>query len=943
MRRAIFLIALAWALVAAPGAYAQFGLKGLDVIFTPEEGHVPLEAGSHPAELTTKLALNTAVIPGGAIDPETGEPVDGEIPEGALKDLEVTQIPGFIGNQRAVPRCSNAQFRTRIEGYPQCPDAAAIGVASLKAEFNVFPVGTEEFIHVPVYNLVPSPGEAAKFGFVALNVPVVLDVSVNPNPPFNLVAHLDDIPQGLLVYGSELTIWGVPASDSHDSLRGECVGEPVKPTPLPVSLGDCPVSTPELAFLTMPRSCQGPQATVFRADSWLQPGAFTDPQQALTHNEALPPEEEGMNNCESLRFTPQADARPTTTAASSPSGLELGLEVSDPGLIAPGGRAQSDIRRVEVTLPEGMTVNPGAADGMVACTKAQYDAASLSDRGCPDAAKLGTLEVESPLLEESLQGSIYLAQPDDPATAEPGAENPFDSLIGFYMLIENERNGIFVKQAGRVEPDPASGRLTSVVEDIPQLPFSRLSVRFREGPRAPLATPARCGSYTSKVMLTPWSGGEAVESNSTFQITGGPEGASCPAGIPFAPGFQAGSVNNAAGVYSPFFIHLIRGSQEEPITRFSSSLPPGVVPKLAGVARCSDQQIAAAAIAPGRVEALSPSCPVASQIGRVLAGAGAGSALTYVPGKVYLSGPFAGSPMSVVAVVPAVAGPFDLGTVVTREGIDINPITYRGEVDGTFSEPIPQMLRGIPLGLRDLRIYVDRPDFMRNPTSCAPAKTTATVFGSAQRALLSARYQAASCASLAFKPRLSLALKGKTKRSGHPELRSVLVPRMGDANIAKAVVTLPHSEFIDQNHISNPCTRVQFNAGNCPAGSVLGTARAITPLLDEPLEGPIYFRSNGGERKLPDVVVDLRGQFHITLVGFVSSSRGRIRTTFAAAPDAPVTKFSLRLKGGREGLLVNSQDLCSKARFVQVRFTGQSGKTTSNRQPIATSCRQGHN
>lgn len=936
MRRALLTLVLLAALTAAPSAQAQFGLKGLDVIFTPAPGHESLESGSHPAELTTTLSLNTTVVPDGAIDPETEELVDGEVPDGALRDLEVAQIPGFVGSQTAVGRCSAAQFRTRIEGYPQCPDASAVGVAAVKAEFEVFPVGTEAFVHVPVYNLAPSRGEAAKLGFVVLNVPIVLDVGVSPDPPYNLVANINDISNVLLVYGSQLTIWGNPGDESHDSLRGECVGEVLLATPQPVSRGDCPVSMPEEAFLTLPRACQGPLATLFAASSW--EGAAAEPQSVLTHNNAIPAEAEGMSGCESLGFEPQAAAQPTTTSASSPSGLAFRVEVDDPGLTDPEGRAQSDIRNVEVTLPEGMSVNPGAAEGMAACAKAQYEAASLTDQGCPDAAKLGTVEVKSQLLEEPLQGSIYLAQPDDPATAEPEAENPFDSLIAFYMLIESQQNGIFVKQAGKVEPDPVTGQLRSVVEEVPQLPFSKLSVRFREGPRAPLTTPTRCGAYTTQVRLTPWSGGESLESNPTLEITSGSGGSGCPGSEPFSPGFQAGSISNAAGAYSPFFIHVTRASGEQPITRFSATLPPGVVPKLAGVAQCREAQIAAAAAAAGRSELASSSCPAASQIGRVVAGAGSGSALTYVPGKIYLAGPFAGAPLSVVAVVPAVAGPFDLGTVVTREAIDVNPVTYRGEVDGSSADPIPQMLQGIPLGLRDLRIYVDRAEFMRNPTSCAPLATAASVFGTASQALLSARYQAASCASLAFKPKLNLALKGKTKRTGHPELRSVLVPRGGDANLAGAVVTLPHSEFIDQNHINNPCTRVQFAANECPKGSILGTARAITPLLDEPLEGPVYFRSNGGERKLPDVVVDLRGQFHVTLVGFVTSKHGGIRTTFASAPDAPVTKFSLRLYGGKRGLLVNSENLCAKSRFAEVRLKGHNGKVRSGNQRIQTNC-----
>ncbi len=926
--------AVALALFAAAPASAAFGLNELDVIFTNQDGSTATQAGSHPYAMSTTLGLNTHVVPEGATDPNTELLVDGEIPDGEVKDMRIDQIEGLVGSQSAVPKCSSVDFNTRVNLRASCPDSTAVGVAAVKAEFNTFPVGVEEYVHVPVYNLAPSPGEAAKLGFVALDVPIVIDVGVNDKPPYNLVARLDDVPQGVIFYSSTLTIWGNPANSSHDSLRGSCVGEPLQFSQEPISLGSCPVNVPEAPFLTLPRACNGPLATIFTADSWANPGAFTEPQSILTHNESEPPIPTGMTGCSLLNFDPTIAAQPTTAQGESPSGLSVDLDVKDVGLTSSGGRAKADIKKVQLTLPEGVTVNPSAAEGLGVCTLAQYNAASAEDQGCPESSKLGTVLVKSPLIEEPVEGSIFLAAQED---------NPFGSLLAFYMLLENPRFGIFIKQAGKVEPDPQTGQLVSTVDDIPQLPFSHFTLRFREGPRAPLATPGLCGTYTTKAVLTPWSGGESVLSDSTFTVSSGPGGGPCPTSgtAPFRPGFEAGTVSNAAGSYSPFYMHLTRADGEQSLTRFDAVLPAGVVPKLAGIPSCTDAQIAAAKAKTGRQELAFPSCPAASQIGRVLAGAGVGSALTYVPGKIYLAGPFGGDPLSVVVIVPAVAGPFDVGTVVTREAITIDPETYVGEIDGAASDPIPHILKGIPLKLRDLRVYVDRSEFMRNATSCNEGSTLATVFGSGANvfapsddvpATVAARYQAASCASLAFKPSLRIQLKGETKRGGFPKLHSVVTYPEGSgyANIGSAVVTLPHSAFISPLKIANPCIRPLFAEGKCPPASRLGYAKAWTPLLDEPLQGPVYFRSNGGVRDIPDIVADLNGQFHVVLVGAVDSvgpsNKARLRTTFASVPDAPVTRFELDLKGGKEGVIENSQNLCAGKRYVKVKLRGQNGK-----------------
>jgi hypothetical protein len=941
MRRAIVVLAtVALALLGAQPASAAFGLKELDVNFTDQSGSTASQAGSHPFAFTTTLGVNTA------IEPEV------EVPEGEVKDLEIGQIRGLVGSQSAMPRCSSVDFNFRVEGRASCPDATAVGFVAVRGDFNAIPLNTKDFLHVPLYNLVPSPGAAAKLGFVVLGVPIVIDVGVSPKPPYNLVAKLDDVPQAVLFYSSQVTIWGNPASPAHNLLRGKCVGDPFIATPAAISLGSCAVNVPEAAFLTLPRSCQGPLSTVFTADSWTAPGVFTEPLAVETHNESVPPSPLGMTGCAALNFGPTIDAKPTSSSAESPSGIDVSLDVKDEGLTSPTGRAQSDIRKVELTLPAGVTANPSAAEGLGVCTKAQYEAASLTVPGCPEAAKLGSVQVRSPLLEETLEGGLYIASPDDPGTAEPKAENPFDSLLALYIVIRNAPNGIFIEQAVEIEPDPKTGRLVSTVEGIPELPFSHFNLHFREGPRSPLTTPPLCGTYATKAILTPWSGNDAIESTSSFKVSSGPGGGPCPSGSapPFHPGFEAGTLNNNAGSYSPLYMHLTRQDGEADMTRFDALLPPGLVPKLAGVSQCPDSAIEAAKAKSGRVELADPSCPASSQIGRVLGGAGVGPALTYVPGKIYLAGPFGGDPLSVVVIVPAVAGPFDVGTVVVREAINLNPVTYRGEIDGAASDPIPHILKGIPLKLRDLRVYADRPNFILNPTSCDPESVGATIFGAGADlfnpaddtpAALSAHFQAVNCGLLGFKPKLSLKLVGGTKRDDHPALRSVLIPRPGDANIGKAVVILPPSEFIDNDHINNPCTRVQFNANQCPKKSVLGRARAVTPLLSDPLEGPVYFRSNGGERLLPDIVADLRGQFHVILIGAVDAVDGRLRTTFRTTPDAPVTKFTLKLNGGKKGLLVNSADLCAHRRRVQIRLSGQNGKLHETRPVLGTDCRSG--
>ena len=588
------------------------------------------------------------------------------------------------------------------------------------------------------------------------------------------------------------------------------------------------------------------------------------------------------------------------------------------------------------------------------CSEAQLAQEKLNSEpgeGCPEAAKIGTVEAESPLVDEPVKGSVFIAAPYD---------NEFGTLLAFYFVLRNRNLGIIVRQGAKVEPNPITGQLTTTTEGMPQLPISHVRLHFREGARSPLATPPGCGTYDVDAVITPWSGGPPAHTTSSFQIVSGPEGGGCPSGgtPPFHPRLEAGTRNNPAGTYSPFDLRLTRSDSEQEFTHFSIKLPPGLTGKLAGVGTCSDADIARAGD-PGRSgaeEEANPSCPSSSQVGSLKVGAGVGPALTYAPGRIYLAGPYHGSPMSLVAIAIAKVGPFDLGTVIQRLALKVNPETAEVFADATGSDPIPHIIKGVLVHARDIRTFTDRPEFTLNPTSCKRTSIASTVLGSGtvfgsesddQPFTATTPFQAASCASLGFKPDLKLSLKGGTKRGKNPALKAVLTyPKGGGyANVASAQVTLPHSEFLDQSHIRTVCTRVQFNAGAgngsaCPPGSVYGKARAITPLLDEELRGPVFLRSSS--HKLPDLVVALHSpKVDLNLIGRIDSIKGgRIRNTFESAPDAPVSKFVLEMQGGKKGLLVNSTNICKHKNRAIAALTGQNGKRHEFKPVLKPRCKK---
>ncbi|HWM54869.1 MAG TPA: hypothetical protein VNO20_05730 [Solirubrobacterales bacterium] len=908
------LLALCVPLLLAIGspasAQAAFGFSDLEVTLT-DPGDAPVtQAGSHPYAFTTDFDLNTIPSPD---DPP--DPTRLTIPEGELKDLSAELPVGLIGDPSAVPTCPYATFVAGSESGSgkQCPASSIVGISKITTGTGVSPYTQE------IYNLAPASGQAARFGFIPVGIlPVSIIATVSPEPPYRIIATVENVSQASFVYSSRVTIWGNPADPAHDAERGG------------------PAGVPEKAFLTMPRSCPGePLEFPFSIASWADPDTWVD--QSTTAP--------ATTGCETLGFDPDVGATPTTPNAASPSGFEFSIDVDDPGLADPDSSAESDLKKAVVTLPEGLTVNPASADGLGACSEAQLAAETPSSdfgSGCPASSKVASVQVETPLLpNDPLSGSVFLATPYD---------NPFDTLLAGYLVIKSPERGVAVKLAGKIEPDPVTGQLTASFDQNPQFPFSHLEVSFKIGNRAPLITPSTCGTYDVKSELYPWSGNPPLVKTDSFTIDHGPDGGACVAGdpskagnpadvaaLPFAPPFDAGTVSPIAAAFSPLVVKTSRPDGSQALKGLTLDLPQGLTGKLAGVATCSDAALAAAAANGGRAEQSAPSCPAQSRLGTVIVGAGAGPTPYHAQGTAYLAAPYKGAPISVAVITPAVAGPFDLGTVVVRSAAQVDPKTTEITV---ASDPFPEILQGIPLQVRSVHVDADRPGFTLNPTSCNPMSFDGTIFGSPTAASVSSRFQLAECTRLGFKPKLALKLKGGTKRGGHPALTATLTPRAGDANLAAISVALPRSEFLDQAHIGTVCTRVQFAADACPAASVYGKATVTTPLLDYPLSGNVYLRSS--DNTLPDLVPDLRGPAYqplrVEAAGRTDSIRGGIRNTFDFVPDAPFTKLVLQLPGGRKGLLINSRDICKGTNRATVKAAAHNGDRITLRPKLQVKC-----
>jgi hypothetical protein len=794
----------------------------------------------------------------------------------------------------------------------------------------------------PLYAIQAAPGHPAEFAFdVETGIYIHLFGQVNADGEFELVSQAPNIPAKLPLLGSIVTLWGSPTDESHDQMRGlpeggGCIGR----TP---EEHECPTERLGTSQLTMPSDCPGsPLSIPGETSSWVDPGVFDHRTIAATGPENEPIT---VTGCNALEFKPTISAQPTTNAGDAPSGLDFNLHQPQEGRY--GGLATANLKNATVTLPEGLALNPSSANGLGSCTAEQIGlttpagqatAIRFSERAqtCPDASKLGTAEVTTPLLEKKLSGEVFLAKP---------YENPFGNLISIYVAIEDPETGIVTKLAGKVSLDPQSGQLTTTFSDNPELPIEDFSLHFFNGSGSALTTPLACGNYTTASALTPWSTPEGADAHpaNSFQTTNG-----CSASEAAAPktvNFTAGTEVPLSAAYSPFVLRIARPDGSQHITGIETSLPEGLLGKLAGISYCPESGIEQARTreAPemGKLEQQNPSCPASSQVGVVHVKAGSGITPTSVSGNAYLAGPYKGAPLSLVTIVPAVAGPFDLGTVVDRVALNVDEYSARIRA---VADPLPTIREGIPLDVRSIELKLDRSGFTLNPTSCEAKSIEGQITTQAgQTAGLQNHFQVGECKRLAFKPSLKLSLKGPTKRSGHPALKAVLTyPKGENANIARAQVSLPHSEFLDQGNIRQACTKVLLAQHACPAQSMYGNVKAWTPLLEKPVEGPVYLVGGYGY-KLPALVAELNGQIRVLLVGKIDTDKQKgIRNTFEAVPDAPVEKFVLEMKGGKKyGLLENSENICRKAQKADVAFGAQNGKAYDSSIAIGTSCKGG--
>jgi len=886
----------------------------------------------------------------------------GETPVDELKTVRVDLPVGLSVNPGATVRCKLVVFKAGASG---CPVGSEVGKSQVTASLP--PLGipsppTAPVTEVPVYNVEPEQGEAARFGLELAGNEVFLEGDVDSAGNFH---------EGFTIH--------VPAALPEDlgGLLGLLGGE--KGLILKNRLvfdgrsGDG-------TFLTTPTTCFGPAYK----DDWTpgeQPGGPSGhiystflraegaseadpnfPEGSSFFESPIPPESETSGpgtqprECASIPYDPTIAVDPGTAQTDSPAGAAVSVAVPHliPDFIAEENEQDSSqTKAAKVTLPRGMGLNPSAANGLQTCTDAEFGKGTTNPVACPPASIVGRAKIESPPLEdianpqpeEDLEGNVYVGKQ---LSRDPTSGDEYR----IFIEAKSDRYGIDVRLIGNVRADPQTGQLTTTIADTPQVPFTSFDLSFNGGAHAVLTSPPTCGPNQTTATMTPWSGNPAAHPGDSFAMTAAPGGGDCAktmAERPFAPGFAAGPESSKAGAFSPLSIRIARPDGAQELKGAAVLLPPGMTGKLRGIPYCPEAAIAAAAGRGGAEEAAASSCPAASLLGSAAIASGSGSDPVKIQGKVFLSGPYKGAPLSLAVITPATAGPFDLGTVVVRVALFVDPETAQIRA---LSDPIPHVFGGALLNIRSVDLKMDRPSFTLNPTSCAPFATAGTLNGGGADPLnpaafssfgVSVPFQTSDCGALKFRPKLATTLIGgrkKMRRNGHPAFRAVLTARAGDANIQRAALTLPHSQFLDQNHIGTICTRVQLAAADCPARSIYGFAKAETPLLDDPVAGPVYLIAS--DHELPDLLADLHGQVNVRLRGVISSSKERLKTVFFPVPDVPVSKFTLNMKGGKKGLLVNSRDLCKGANRSFLSFKAQNGKKRKVKKlPLKTpSCKK---
>jgi len=978
-------LAAVCAFAATQAMAVEFGLERLAVSARNQDGTPDVQAGSHPYALTTTFVLNRA--------PCTLEGSERICAGGGdIKDSRLELPPGFVGDPNATPRCTYQEF-----SGDACNNQSVVGVATVYfvrprkhanfgAEIGYFTLSQ------PVYNVMPPAGVAAEFGFdVAGAAKVLLQTGVRTGRDYGLTTVSPNIPQDIQIGAVKVTIWGVPASPAHDLIRGGCLAQdassaespleavgrglregedelegPITPyteggeevPPVEEAYGNpvCPSYAPELPLLTNPTSCGVPRSATFGVDSWEEPGNFSG---SRTRTVSLPP----LTGCEKLDFSPTIGVTPDGSAGSTPTGLNVGLHVPQETALNPVGLTEADVKDTTVTLPAGVQISPGASDGLQACSTSQIGFMGFKELdpsvepgvqtsqftaeapSCPNASKIANVRIKTPLLENELTGSVYLASPQNFAGL---AENPFSSLVAMYLVAEEPVAGVRIKLAGKVVPNETTGQLTTTFENTPALPFSELKLEFFGTDRAPLTTPALCGTYNTEASFVPWSGTPAVTPASSFQISSGPQvqtasgpqTSPCADPLPFSPTLESGVTNINAGSYSDLTTTFSREDGQQALSGLTLHYPAGFSGLLSGVKLC------------GEAEANAGTCGAESQIGETIVSVGLGNdPFNVTGGKVYITGPYHGAPFGLSIVNPAKAGPFDLQEgrpVVVRAKIEVDPhtaaLTITTDPPGS-PHAIPTMIDGIPLQIKHVNVNVNRPDFTFNPTNCEKAEITGTIESSeGATSPVSDPFQVTNCAVLKFAPKFAVSTSAKTSRADGASLHVGLTypDGPGQANIKQVKVELPKQLPSRLTTLQKACTAAQFNANpaGCPAASLIGHAKATTPLIPVPLEGPAYFVSNGSEA-FPNLIVVLQGYgVTIDLVGDTYISKAGITSsTFKTVPDAPVGSFELTLPEGPYSALTTDGNLCTSKLAMPTEFIAQNGAVLHQSTKIAvTGC-----
>jgi hypothetical protein len=910
------------AAVVAPAAHAAFGIQKWESITCSENADTPgvgekligtpfpaapppgqckgattpgqlfTQAAGHPNFGITDFTMNTFPEGSGA----------GGFPEGFLHKIVVDTPEGLSVNPEAVPQCPLSEIKTPPF---TCKPETIIGINYLTVSAQSPPCAApfpgnciQVRAAVPVYNVEPFEGVPSMVGFPTEEGPTFIVGSLSPVDQHVTFTISEIHPPGVKsppIVGSRLVFFG------NKGLGGK--GGP---------------------YLTMPSNCAGGQVSELHVESQ------GEPIESTKFAEASYTTPTGASGCEKVPFNPEI----TVTAdgakfvdSPEPTTVDVGIPYDPSALIA-----NSYLKVAKVTLPEGMGINPSASNGLQSCTDEQFHYHTNLAVECPEASKIGTVEVQTPSLPpNSLFGDVYVGAP---LKNGPGA---FETGEQFRIFIHafSTRYGVNVRLEGKVFPNAVTGQLTAIVPENPQATFRNFRLHFFGGNKGILTSPPTCGPNTTTTEFTPWSGNADHNTPTTnTALSSDPGGGACPTSLgarKFAPSYTVKSDSTEAGKYSPFHVHIGRTDGQQELKVVNVTLPKGLVGRLAGIPYCGAGELAAAAASSGRAQLAKPSCPGESAIGQVTTLSGTGNAPLSLPGTAYLAGPYKGAPLSMAIVTPAVSGPFDLGTVVVRVALNVNPLTAQ---INAVSDPIPNVFGGVKLDIRSIDVDVNRHNFMINPTNCAAGAVAGTINGGGSNPAnaaawssyaVSAPFQATGCNKLGFKPSFNARISGGTTRAKNPKIRVVVKARKGEANIARTALNLPHSLFLDQGHIKTICTRVQLAAKECPQNSIYGHASASSPLLKQKLKGPVYLVSS--KHKLPDLLADLNGQINIQLDGVISSKHGGLKTVFNNTPDVPLKTFILEMKGGKKSLLQNSTNLCKSPQLAILNMKGQNGKT----------------